>query len=60
MIVVVDDKTETISISGLQWADIFLLGSLLQNESVNTKCPTIRKKADGLLEIIESATASIL
>jgi len=60
MLIVVDDKTDTTSIYGLEWSDVFLISHLLLARSFETKNPLIKKRADQLLVAFESATRSII
>lgn len=60
MIVIVDDKTDSISICDLTWADIFLISSLLLNKMVESKNPLTKKHADLLLTAFESAAGRII
>ena len=59
MLVVVNDNTDTVSMCGLDWGDVLFLSASLINESVLTKKPIIRDRADRLLEAFEAAGESI-
>jgi len=60
MLVIVDDKTDTTSICGLEWADVFLISNLLLVRWFETKNPLIKKQADQLLVAFESAARDII
>ena len=59
MLIIVNDRTDTVSMLGLDWGDVLFLSALLINESALTKNTIIRDRADKLLEAFEAAGESI-
>lgn len=59
MLTIVNDKTDKVSICKLDWGDVLLINALLIKESAFSKSPTVRRRADALLEGFEAAAESI-
>jgi uncharacterized membrane protein len=60
MIVIVEDKSDTVSLCGLTWPQIFILTSTLMDASEETNRPEVRKVINNILTGCVAATQVIL
>jgi len=59
MLIIVDEKTDTISLCGLSWDQLFFLDAMLIKTIFETNNRDIRKNANQLLQACEAAEVSI-